>query len=431
MKKTNVLLILADQLNYSFLPQHSEDKPELKGFHALLSSGKKFYQSYSCYPLCCPARTSLFTGLRPETHGVLNNHFPPEFNSLERHAVSEERSTLGQSFADAGYDCGYFGKEHASGYGWVGANDTGSLTYNGGGYLAEGSVFDQIFTKDAVGFLQKDRTSPFYATVSYINPHDICKTLGPPISGKNIGDALFFCRNENEKYLRKQERPPLPHNFDDIDLQGIHNPKDTMYEELPLWSENDWQRYLAVYSLLIENLDWQIQILLQTLKDTGQDENTLICFTTDHGDMMGSHQLIAKTVFYEESVKTPFILSWPEHIKADTTEKDNFISTIDVMPTLLDLAGVPVPSDLDGISLKKICLEETGEVIQDEVRAVNSYAKMLRFSHYKYVRSTINGEDHEVLIDLEKDPKESLNFVEDKCYQGALQEARRRFISHS
>ena len=201
--------------------------------------------------------------------------------------------------------------------------------------------------------------------------------------------------------------------------------KDFMYYEVFGLNENEWKRFISTYQLLIENTDRLIGQLLASVKQKGIDNNTIIVFTTDHGEMAGSHKLIAKTTFYEESSKIPIIIKYPKIINPKTVNKKSLVGTIDIMPTLLDLAGINIPENLDGKSFKD-------EIINPEIESKdfkvlfsqNQFGRMVRFDNYKYVRSVVYGKKYEILFDLIYDPLESENLINNPNHSSALQKGR-------
>ena len=413
----NVILILADQWSTRIADGSGQydDVIRVPGITRLASEGVRFNQSYSIFPLCGPARASFFTGLMPHHHNILNN----EEIYLERvgHIPARDNlTTMGRVFQQAGYTTAYFGKEHASGYGWDHIDTYGSMKYSAGGMLAEGSVFDQIFTRDAVDFIKGDHDQPFYMTLSLINPHDICKVLGGKVKGATIADAIFFCRTDDELYLRFQQRPDLPANHDAPAIAGMQRNDEYMYEELNDWTHDQWRRYIAAYYLLLEKTDWYIELILNALSDAGLDDNTIVMFTTDHGEMLGSHNLISKTIFYEESAKTMMLVKYGDHLPAGTVDDESFVGTHDIMPTLLDLCDIDIPDALDGQSFKAQCYGETGHDFS-HFYAMNFDGRMLRYDQYKYVRSRVYGTDYHILFDLAQDPDERQNVYGQAAYQ--------------
>ena len=415
-KKPNVILIISDQWstkvsdgsgNYS----NGIQTPNLD---QLASDGVRFTQSYSTYPLCTPARASLFTGLYSHNNDV-------GFN-LKKDSILDQAEiipTLGKTFKDAGYNVAYFGKEHAGGYGYASATEFGSMMHSNGGMLAEGSAYDPIFTEDAVQYVQDQKgDKPFFMTLSLINPHDICRVLGGKVAGATFTDAIHFARNNNEPYLRYQPRPNVPENHDVKYEKGMILHKDFMYYEVFGLNRDEWRRFISTYQLLIENTDRHIGQLIKSVQNKGISDETIIIFTTDHGEMAGSHKLIAKTTFYEESSKIPVIIKYPKIIKPKTVNENALISTIDIMPSLLDLAGLSIPDNIDGRSFKnEILYPNNKESTFNAVYSQNQYGRMVRFDNFKYVRSIVYGKRYEILFDIQNDPLESKNLINEFEYK--------------
>lgn len=419
----NVILIISDQWStkVSDGSGNYDNGILTPGIDLLAKQGISFKQAYSTYPLCTPARASLFTGL-------YSHHNDVGFN-LKKDSIlarAQFTPTLGKSFKEAGYNVAYFGKEHAGGYGYASATEFGSMTHSNGGMLAEGSAYDPIFTEDAIKYIKDQKDKPFFMTLSLINPHDICRVLGGKVQGATFADAIHFARNDDEPYLRFQPRPDLPNNHEVAYEKGMILHEDFMYKEVFGLNEDQWKRFISTYQLLIENTDRLIGLLLKNLKEQGLEENTIVMFTTDHGEMSGSHKLIAKTTFYEESSKIPVIIRYPKEIKQSTTNNNALVSTIDIMPTLLDLAGVGIPKGIDGKSFKKQILESgvsTNEF--DIVFSQNQFGRMVRYDEFKYVRSVVYGITYEILYDIDKDPTESKNLLEDPKFKNQLIKGRK------
>ena len=419
----NVILIISDQWStkVSDGSGNYDNGILTPGIDLLAKQGISFKQAYSTYPLCTPARASLFTGL-------YSHHNDVGFN-LKKDSIlarAQFTPTLGQSFKEAGYNVAYFGKEHAGGYGYASATEFGSMTHSNGGMLAEGSAYDPIFTEDAIKYIKDQKDKPFFMTLSLINPHDICRVLGGKVQGATFADAIHFARNDDEPYLRFQPRPDLPNNHEVAYEKGMILHEDFMYKEVFELNEDQWKRFISTYQLLIENTDRLIGLLLKNLKEQGLEENTIVMFTTDHGEMSGSHKLIAKTTFYEESSKIPVIIRYPKEIKQSTTNNNALVSTIDIMPTLLDLAGVGIPKGIDGKSFKKQILESEVSTNEfDIVFSQNQFGRMVRYDEFKYVRSVVYGITYEILYDIDKDPSESKNLLEDPKFKNQLIKGRK------
>ena len=408
-KQPNVLFIIADQWSTKHGNGSGKNRDGLQtpGLDALAAEGVRFENSYSAFPLCCPARATMFTGVMPHEHRITHNE--EQFVYAEGKLPSrDDLPTMGECFKKAGYETAYFGKEHAGGYGWDAMDTLGSFSYSGGGMLAEGSAYDSIFTRDAIDYIKQDHAKPFYMTLSLINPHDICKVLGGKVQGATFADAIFFCRDDSETYLRNTPRAHVPSNHEAGTLPGMIRENDYMFEEMKSMNENDWKRYISTYNLLVEKTDWYIQLVLETLKQQGLADDTIVVFTTDHGDMMGAHGIIAKTNFYEESANTQLIMRYPDVIKAGIVNQEAMISTQDLMPTFLDLCGIEIPSSVTGKSFKAALNGE--QAGHEYVFSMNYDSRMVRFENYKYIKSEMDGRMYEILIDLKNDPDETTNF---------------------
>ncbi len=429
MKKPNVVVIVADQWSKRVADgRNNAPHVQTPGLTRLLEEGVSFDNSYSVFPLCCPTRASFYTGMYPHHHNINDNE---EIIRIFKGKLDkrDDIKTMGEYFKDAGYKTAYFGKEHAGGYGWDGIDEFGSMKYTGGGMLAEGSVYDQIFFKDAIDYLKEEHNTPFYMTLSLINPHDICKVIGGKVKGATMADAIFFCRDDSEPYLRNSPRASLPTNFDAPLHKGMIKENDYMFEDIKDMNENDWIRYISTYQLLIEKTDMFIEMINDTLKARGLDKDTIIVFTSDHGDMMGSHGIFSKVPFYEESVKTPFVISQPGVIPAGKINTNSLISSIDLMPTLLDLCNISLEKEIDGKSFKQSCLEPTVST-HDIMYSQNDTGRMIRFQDYKYSISEMDGTVHHVLFDLKNDPGEYNNVYQKEEYKEISEKLNTMLLEH-
>ena len=198
-----------------------------------------------------------------------------------------------------------------------------------------------------------------------------------------------------------------------------------MYKESFDLDKDQWKRFISTYQLLIENTDKHIGQLLESIDEKGIKENTIVLFTTDHGEMAGSHKLIAKTTFYEESSKTPVIIRYPKMINPKSINNNALVGTIDIMPTLLDLAGVPIPNEIDGRSFKNEILNPNGDTNFDVLFSQNQFGRMVRYDNYKYVRSVVYGLTYEILYDINNDPLESKNLVNIENHKNPLNKGRK------
>lgn len=390
----NILFLLSDQwsgraTDFSGRPAI----PRTPALDALAAGGVRFDNAYCTYPLCAPARASQLTGLMPHKTGIVSNRRPPD---LDR----RELPLAGEIFEAAGYDTGYFGKEHTFRLGYRGMNELGSYQFSRPGYIADGCVLDPIFIRDAIRFIERPREQPFFAVVSTINPHDTC--IVPPkvdLGGKTVMDVTrtFY---KDRQYLRGLELPdPRPNRTP---------PPPPIRQVDPIqagWTEDQWRRYLAVYYLLLENVDWLLGLVLDALRRSGQEQDTLILFSSDHGDLMGAHQLVGKLTFHEETMNVPFLIAYKGVIEPGHVDATHLISGEDILPTFCDYAGLQIPAVVTGRSLRPIIENKTAPWREYLVAELNN-ARMVRASRYKYMRYSTKTDTHELLFDLETDPGE-------------------------
>lgn len=423
-ERPNVVFIVVDQWSTRIVDGSGDyaNGIETPNIDKLASEGMRFENSYSSFPLCCPARASFYTGLMPHNHGLVDNE-EIYHHTIGELPIKQDAKTMGEIFKENGYNTAFFGKEHAGGYGWRGIDNFGSMKYTGGGMLGEGSAYDPVFTSDAAEFIQQEHNKPFYLTLSLINPHDICKVLGGKLKGASYADAIFFCRDDSEPYLRFQERPQLPENHSVEYVDGMIDSNDYMFKDLADRTETEWRQYIATYQLLMENTDRQVGHVLKAIKDSGLEDNTLVIFTADHGEMMGSHGLIAKTIFYEESAKTPLIIKYPSKIEAQTDDNTSFVGSVDLLPTMLDFCGIESSTDFDGKSFKANCTGSAGGF--DYVFSENFNGRMVRFGDYKYIISQFGDEEYRILFDLKNDPDETTNVYHHTDYKKISKQAHK------
>ena len=191
------------------------------------------------------------------------------------------------------------------------------------------------------------------------------------------------------------------------------------------------------YYANITFIDDQVGQIIQTLKDKGMYDNALICFTADHGDMLGDHYHWRKTYPYEGSAHIPYIVKWPAGISKsipDGSSIEQPVELRDFLPTFIDIAGGSVPPDMDGRSLLKLIQgqQEQWRPYIDMEHATcysdDNYWAALTDGKIKYIWNFHNGSEQ--LFDLREDPGETHNLSEDTAYQNKLSELRKMMVEH-
>jgi len=407
-KHPNLLLITTDQQQAAATSAAGNRLLKTPHMDSIAAQGVYFTSSYCAYPLCSPSRSALHTGRTPHEIKVDRNSVP----------IDPAMPLSGQVFRAAGYDTGYAGKWHmpepypSDGIaGFEVLNRTvrrGKLAHD----VDEGTM------NAAIEFLKRKRDKPFYLVVSFINPHDICLLAG---------ETSPLLAEVWKKYEPPADAnlPPLPANFG---LAGSGaGPLQTKHDN---WDEKHWQRYCYAYYRMIEDVDQQLGRILDTLRQMGQEDQTLIVFTSDHGEGLGAHRWTGKMMFYEEEAAVPLIVSWKGMTPAGRTDRNHLVSTLDVLPTLCDYAGIQPPPSMRGESLRDVIekSERPGhEFVVSEMagggagRAGRSF--MVRTRHYKYVLLPGAGRT-ELLFDLQHDPGEMKNLAGDKDAAAELERHR-------
>ena len=413
--KPNILFIMTDQQHAGMMSCAGNKWLKTPALDAMAADGIRFEKAYSANPVCVPSRISMATGVMPCRLGADDNktgakikQLPPEVNE----------NSMGKLMKRAGYDTFYGGKTHLC----------RSLVPRNAGYDEYYRNSRDELPKACVEFIKRKRDKPFFAVASFINPHDICFAHRAHTGRKSNVMDLY----QKAAALPLDELPPLPDNYgiqqNEPSAIQAHlsaratTPTSTMREE---YDEKAWRINRWIYHRLTERVDGEIGRILNGLKKAGLEDNTLIIFTSDHGNMDASHRLASKGMFYEESVGVPFILKYKGGIPAGQTDRKHLVSTgLDILPTICDYAGIDIPEHLLGRSLRPVAEGETVDDWRTYVASENHYTRMIRSQRYKYCAFD-DPDSKESLVDMENDPGEMRNLVDDPEFQKVLAEHRR------
>ena len=428
--RPNILFIMTDQQHAGMMSCTGNKWLKTPALDRLAASGTRFERAFASNPVCVPCRFSLQTGLMPIAIGMRHN------GDSAQAAVTEKmvQQSLGRLFRDAGYETVYGGKVHLPRK-MKGVENLGyrNLTGNSRQGLSEACA----------EFLKGRHEKPFLMFASFINPHDICymaindfnrSQQEPPVDNtdsKTCESVLDQARKAGDLHAFVEKHcPPLPanHAVPDGEAECIMakyiNPRPFQAYTREKWPEDQWRLHRWAYCRLTEMVDREIKTVLDALKEAGLEGNTLIVFTSDHGDMDSAHKLEHKQVLYEESVRVPFIMSYTGRIPAGVIDDTHLVSNgLDLLPTLCDYAGIKIPEGLPGRSLR--ALAEGKEVEwRDFVIAESHYSRMVRTKRFKYCIYESGGH-REQLIDIENDPGEMENLAENYVYKDVLKGHRR------
>ncbi len=423
-QKPNVLFIMTDELSAETMSINLGTKfINTPNIDYLASHGVRFTNAYCANPLCVPSRSSIFTGRYPHELGIQNNDDtlidPVTFPSM------------GTIFKNAGYETGYIGKWHLP-------YDRNKDQTHGFSYMSnkKGNGTDSLLPNYAKYFFELKREKPFLLVMSFLNPHNICQwARGDNLPDGDIGDPPS-----------QDQLPPLRANAlpskNETEFMAMMRKLIQANPAFPVgnFTDQKWREYIWSYYRLVEKVDAEIGKVLNIMRQKGLDKNTLIVFTSDHGDLQGAHRWNQKTVFYEEASKVPFIMSFNngKQLKSEVFVQ----SGIDVLPTICDFAGIPLPATSKGKSLASAFAQISQVpnrdyiVVSDKLsqgahvngQQLNPEGRMLRNKQFKYWIYNY-GTQSEVLYDIVNDPGEMVNLIDDPKYTSALKNCRAQLFS--
>lgn len=453
--RPNVLWYCADQQRFDTIAALGNSHVITPTIDALVGEGVAFTSAYTQAPICTPSRASFLTGYYPSTVHVNRNG---------NETFPDRPALVTRTLADAGYDCGLVGKLHLTsahkrleqrtddGYrfykwshaprdNWPEGHDYADWVRAKGEHLdALCRDFDGIpaplhqttWASDrAIEFITEKRDGPWLLSVNVYDPH-------PPFNAPRAYRELFdpakmpdplFRDSDLEAQRRlgvldfqSQVRHPRELDIHDpvipVTQQAGYRPGDRGPGPRDAWTLKAW------YYAMIKLIDDQLARIIDALHDSGQYDNTVVIYTTDHGEALGDHGLIEKGCrFFEGLVHVPLIMSWPGMFKQNL-KSAALVQLMDQAPTLLELAGIDIPSTMQGKSLLPILLGNADpHYHRDFVRSEYydaiwmddaSYGSMYFDGRYKLI--AYHNHDLGELYDLDSDPGEFDNLWDDNNY---------------
>ena len=464
--RPNILWYCTDQQRYDTIASLGNIEIHTPNIDRLKERGVAFSRAYCQAPICTPSRASFLTGRYPASHHVHrngNDGFP----------TSEKLVT--RILADVGYDCGLVGKLHLSGaQGRVEKrNDDGYRCYYWSHHPypdIEGNQYSEWLKNEkgvdpkvlyggisgsygvgvptelhqttwcsemAIRFVNEQRGKPWMLSVNPFSPHP---TFHPPkeyldrYDPSKVSYPLFQAKDlERQKAFREIDQQSVeavdPYAVPSADSERLLKlPQDQMASTPP--SAFDARMMRACYYAEIELIDDQFGRIISALEDSGQLDNTVVIFMSDHGELLGDHGLLYKGCrFFESLVHVPLIVSFPAKFLSDVVSSA-LVELVDIAPTLLDIAGVDIPKSVQGTSLFSLLCGSSdtnthkshvvseyndamgvGTVSDREGRYEGSHGTMYFDGRYKSI--AYHGHDFGELYDLESDPGEFVNLWND------------------
>jgi len=402
-KRPNVLLFLTDEWRAQATGYSGDLNARTPTLDTMASESVNCTTFISGLPLCCPARASLMTGQYPLTHGVFINDVPLE----------PKVTTLGETFKKAGYRTGYIGKWHLHGSpdGHYGRRGT---------YIPQDKHFgfdywkadecDHNYNHERY-FVDDDPTPQFWSGYApAAETEDACKFIE-----SSTHDANPF-------FLMVSVAPPhFPYGTAPAEYQAMFaRQKVQLRANVPASDFAQATESLRGYYAHIAALDGCVKRLLDMLEKKGLSEDTIVIFSADHGDMLFSQGLEGKLYCWDESIRIPFLLRYPRKLGKNGKKITTPMSSPDVMPTLLGLAGLRIPPGVQGIDFSELLL--TGQqretprsafidnpvsTFQLRQHGIDSY-RGVRTERYTYIRG-IDGPW--LLYDNQQDEYQKHNLI--------------------
>ncbi|MDA2938908.1 sulfatase, partial [Acidobacteria bacterium AH-259-A15] len=382
--RPNILLIFPDQMRAQDLGCMGNADVRTPNLDHLASEGILLHRTFANSPVCCPARATILTGKYVHQNGMIANDL----------RLRESEVTLAELLAHQGYRTGFIGKWHLDG---------GKRLP---GYVPPGP---------------RRQGFQFWAANECHHNHFDTQYF------RNTGTAIPIKKFEPEawtdiaiEFLRETENRPF---FLMLAMGPPHNPYKApekymeMYDPQALTMRPNWvegvnragREEIAAYYAAITVVDEQVGRLMQALDELGLTEDTIVLFTSDHGDMLGSHRARLKRKPWEESIRVPGILRYPRKVEA-AQQLETLLSHVDVSPTLLGLCGVEVPEEMQGVDLSGLIVGESQQEPDSvffqifgpyQAGGVSAGWRGVRTDRYMYARWEAQPW---VLFDLEKDP---------------------------
>ncbi|MBP8128822.1 MAG: sulfatase-like hydrolase/transferase [Candidatus Hydrogenedentes bacterium] len=371
-RKPNLLFLWTDEQRADTIDVYGNPRIQSPNLSRLASESVVFRNAYVSQPVCTPSRATVMTGLWPHQSGCTQNNV----------ALAQDTRTLPELAAGPDYRTGYFGKWHLGdelfaqhGFEeWRSIEDIYSRYFSEGrdpastssycawlknlGHKPDGGRGDfsrdfaarlplehckpKYLEREACDFLRRHRDEPFMLFVNFLEPH---MPFTGPLNGLHRPEDVILPTNFDD---------PIEENEPEAYRERVRKYVTTNYGTgVDLTQESGWRQLIAQYWGLVSQVDRSVGAILTTLEELGLAGDTIVVFTSDHGDMMGSHRMVEKSVMYQEAIRVPWMMRVPEWGRRQHVVEGH-VSQIDLVPTLLELLGAPPRDDLPGKSLANV-----------------------------------------------------------------------------
>jgi len=441
MKKPNLFVIHCDELNFRTLGCYrdtlSEDQAFMWGkdgicetphIDSIAKEGVLLSKCYAATPVCSPSRASFMTGKYPHNTNVTGN-----YNQMNKDII-----TFGHILSNWGYETGYAGKWHLEGeeYGVKDQDKNWSIGEGRGfednEYMFNDGHFKRIFFKDGKRIC--DNHSSAADEKTYVTDYLADRSI--EFIDKNKDKSFAYMLSIPDPHTPHDVRKPYEAMFKDKDFKEPHTKGQNLHSEYNIFRPTPVEElHLTMHKYLgmLKCIDDNIGRILQKLRDNNLYDDTIIVFTADHGSMLGEHSRTGKGTIYEAGVKVPFMIRHPNQITPNT-QVGHVMNTVDFMPTILELMGIkPKVKEWQGRDISAVI---KGKILnqEDDVVFLRGYVDDPT-STYSYLsaitpRYKLLVDEQSFLIDMEKDPDEIHNFIDDPKYKDIIRFLSRKLLEY-
>ncbi len=434
-KRPNVIVLFSDDQRFDTIRALGNETIQTPHLDSLVRTGTSFINAYimggNSGAVCIPSRAMLLTGRGlfriegsgetiPEEHVMMPELFRRHgYRTIGVGKWHNSRAAFARCFT-GGAEIMFGGMSDHWNVPAYSFDPTGNykaktpviedplrsnkITYKNYDHVTEGRHSSALFTDAAVDFLERQKTAdPFFLYVAFTAPHD------PRSAPKEFHDMY-----DPEQIPHPRNYLPR-HPFDNGEMEV----RDELLGGFPRTPE-EVRRHIADYYAIITHLDSQIGRILEALRKTGQEENTLIVFAGDNGLAVGQHGLMGKQNVYEHSVHVPLIMRGPGVPEGE--RREDLCYLLDIFRTVCDLTGIPRPDSAEGESLVPVLRNETRKEREALYVAYKNYQRAVRTKRWKLVLYNVHGEKHTQLFDLTNDPWEIDNLADSPSQAGRVQE---------
>jgi arylsulfatase A-like enzyme len=448
-----VVWITTDHMRFDCVGAYGNGAIHTPNLDALAAGGVNFLNCFGQNPVCMPSRASFMTGLYPQQTGVTRNGhcLPPDF-----------RPTVASVFGAAGYETAQIGKLHFQPHENHDLDPRPRHTYGFDVFSAseEKGCYEDAYMawlrgrypQHVEAFRIPRPTSP--ERMAWEKPGG--RVVEAPWQASQAGwvvhtaERYFAARPGGRRFVHLgfyNPHPPLnptreafaPYEgaeiprprFGEQEWADKPEPLASMLHQRDGWSDADLVEYRRYFHAMVTEVDLAVGRLIDSLRADGTLDDTLIVFSSDHGDLCGDHRMTHKgPSFFDELMHLPLILHWPAALGRERRDVPGLVEMVDLLPTLLGLCGAPVPDVMIGRSYAADLLAGRTPDGRDDVFAYHDAGQaMLRTDRWKYLRYEPHGT--EVLYDLSEQPLETTNRAADPACAEVLAEMRQRMLARS